>query len=289
MNQRLSPRACAACLALLVASCTSSPAESVPDEPERLSWALQDGYVPSSVQVILDERLAAAGCDYEVDAETGMLRLLEDFDTSRNYYITYAMVADPAHPELTTGIAFGNHRDQALVRRLLGIAETAQAEPPAGMTIGRSATPTTDPAIFRVSRGLQAEGLRVAIASKSDPSQLDWLDSADFRYEAGAGEVTLGGGRAVDADTQFLFLSGQPSARNVFQLGEHAKNNKVRVVVNDRRLVEDVDFVVDKAAGTVTILDDAFRAGGAQYHVAAGNLAIGNHVGGDRLLELLRD
>ena len=76
-----------------------------------------------AVRVVVGDRLGVEGRDYELDRATRVLRLLgpDTPEKPLRYYVQATMEPDPERPELSIGVALGNHDNNATVRRLLGI------------------------------------------------------------------------------------------------------------------------------------------------------------------------
>jgi hypothetical protein len=84
---------------------------------------LPEGTKLDTVRVVVGDRLGIEGRDYAIDGGTRVLTMLGP-DTTENplrYYVQATLEPDPAHPGMSPGVSFGNHGDQATIRRVLGI------------------------------------------------------------------------------------------------------------------------------------------------------------------------
>jgi hypothetical protein len=75
-----------------------------------------------SVRVVVGDRLGVEGKDYTLDRKTGLLKLLgpDTAEAPLRYYVQATLKPDPAHPEATSSVAFGNLGDLEVINRALG-------------------------------------------------------------------------------------------------------------------------------------------------------------------------
>lgn len=74
-----------------------------------------------TVRVVVGDRLGIEGQDYEIDRATRVLRLLgpDTPESPLRYYARVELEPDPAHPQFTRVVSFGNLGDQETIRRAL--------------------------------------------------------------------------------------------------------------------------------------------------------------------------
>ncbi len=83
---------------------------------------LPQGVVFDSVKVVVGDRLGVEGKDYTLDRKAGLLKLLgpDTPEAPLRYYVQANLTPDPAHPETTSSVAFGNLGDLEVIHRALG-------------------------------------------------------------------------------------------------------------------------------------------------------------------------
>jgi hypothetical protein len=242
-----------------------------------MPWAWQAGEPVKSVRVLLGEREAKRGVDFEVDEAKGRFWFLkaELCDSAKSYYISYDFPADAAQPDVARSGAIGNHRDRAAIHRFLGLPETPLPAEAASRSIGTNASATDDPRRWTIVQPM--EDLRVAVARKAEPGHLRWLDrSKDFVYDEPLGTIVFVRDVAVDRETEFLFVQGVPRDRGVFLAHRALAPGDVTVTLDGRELAEGTGFRVDYVAGRITVLDEAIRRPDARFRVSAGGWTYGN-------------
>ena len=248
------------------------------------TWRAHADMDVDKVRMLIGDRTAVRGVDFEVDEGQGRIRMIkaEDCTDATHYYLFYQLKAG-RQPERAGGafvwraFADGNHPDKAAVRRFLGLPE---GEPPnrerLRRSVGTNASPTADPRVYALAHIMEPDGLRLGVATRGKPGNIRWLElGEDCTYDENEGLITLLKDITIDKATEYLFASGVPRP-DVFLFREPLKEGGVGVVLNDRELTEGVGFTVDYATGTVTILDEAIHETGVRYVVRAGNRVCAN-------------
>jgi len=244
-------------------------------------WKLKESLEPGSVKVLLNDRAGVRGEDFEVDEEKGVIRFLKmDFcDSAKNHYISFGYKRDPENPNLFRGGAIGNHRDRKAVRSFLGLPEEEGSVENLQQSVGTNASFTDDPSKFTLTQPMQTKGLRVAVAKRGEPGNLQWLKADEnFTYDEKRGIITLLKDIPLDREKEYLFVSGIPARKNEFFMGEALAKGSVSVYLNNRWLVEGEGFEVDYEAGRITINDLSIENHSAKYYIKAGNQSFGNTV-----------
>ena len=126
-------------------------------------------------------------------------------------------------------------------------------------TIGMDAAPTKDPKVFSVLQPCQTKGMVVAVASKTESGQLNWIKrGVDYTYEEETGKITLLK-EITFKENEYLFVSGIPLNRNVFNLRGDVIPGQIKISIDDKQLKEGEDFKVDYAKNQLTILVPNFE------------------------------
>ncbi|MFH2000225.1 MAG: hypothetical protein ABIK28_11125 [Planctomycetota bacterium] len=243
------------------------------------AWQMTESLEPGSVKVLLDDRPGVRGVDFETDEEKGVIRFLkkELCHDGLEYYISFNYPRDRSQPQIGRGGAIGNHSDRKAVRRFLGLPEEEGPGKDQKNTVGTNASPTSDPRVYSMVRPMQSESIRVAVADRKKAGDLNWLEKGeDYIYNEETGLITLLKEIVIDPEISFMFVSGIPANRGIFNFGKTIAPESTEVWLNGRQLIEGVGYTVDVAKGSVTVLDPAIKDKGAEFYIRSGGRSFGN-------------
>jgi len=256
--------------------------ETVDNEREMVSvygkrtvpWAWQMQGALSEVKILIGKEAAVRGEDYEVDEAAGAVLFLKKDHCKKgvHYYISYRYRDEPGK-----GGAIGNHSDQALVRKFLGLHPAPDKKEDIGRTTGTNASRTDNPKVWTMMRSMRSDSIRVGLGRRSVKGHLDWLERGkDFTYDETLATINLLREIPLEEDSR-MFVSGVPTERGQFLFHSELTKGKVKVILGDRLLEEGVGYEVDYEQGIVTIVDQAIEEKGAKYFISAGGRSMANH------------
>ena len=250
----------------------------------QVPWAWQIHEAICNLKVLIGDRVAVRGEDYEVDEAAGTVQFLKAEHCKENvcYCVRYHFRDKPGK-----GGTIGNHPDSALVQRYLGLPSAPDNSEDFGKAIGADASRTDDPMIWTIMSPVRTNSIKVALGRRSEKGKLKWLEHGkDFAYDEGLATITLVHNAPTEEDS-WMFVSGIPAERGRFLF--HAELRKVRVVLGGRRLEEGIGFEVDHERGIVTILDAAIEEQVAEYFIFADGRVCGNQRLTEHISQLLKD
>jgi beta-lactamase regulating signal transducer with metallopeptidase domain len=251
----------------------------------KVRWAWQMQGPISDVKVLIGKEAAVHGEDYEVDEDAGTVQFLKKEHCKKgvHHYINYGYRDEPSKSG-----SIGNHPDQALVRKFLGLHPTPDKKEDIGKTVGTNASRTDNPKVWTMTQSMRSDSIRVGLGRRSVKDKLDWLERGkDFAYDETLATITLL--REIPlAEDSWMFVSGVPPERGQFLLRRELAEGEVKVILGDRLLQEGVGYKVDREQGIVTIVDKAIEKKGAEYYISAGGRSMGNHSDKSLILKLLR-
>ncbi len=244
------------------------------------AWRTSKPLETNSVKVILGDRLGERGVDFEVEEAEGLIYFLkEEFcDRSLNHYIAYGYKPEPTQPSnVSIGGAIGNHRDRKTVRRLMGIPEDPEIRAAIGQSVGMNGTPTDDPMVYNLSQFVEEKTMRVGIAHRSEPGNVNWLKKGvDYKYDSEKCQIILLIEIEIDQATHFLFLMAVPR-NDIFIFHDLTPSDPIEFIVDGTTLKQDRDFTVDYSTGKIQLIDPNLIQRGTQYYISARNCAYGNY------------
>ncbi len=93
------------------------------------TWTTNGPIEPGTVRMLLSDGPAVAGVDFEVDEDQGVIRMLraELCTPEQRYFVIFDYLHETPRDGVTSGVyrvtsgSFGNHDDQAAIRRFLGL------------------------------------------------------------------------------------------------------------------------------------------------------------------------
>jgi hypothetical protein len=252
----------------------------------KVPWAWQMQGPISSVNVLIGKEAAVRGEDYEADEAVGSVQFLKKEHCRKDVHFC---VSYWYRDETGKGGSIGNHPDQALVRKFLGLHPTPDKKADVGKSIGTNASRTDNPKVWTMMRSMRSDSIKVGLGRRSVKGDLDWLERGKhFTYDVSLAKITLLREIPLDEDS-WMFVSGVPTERDRFLLRWELTKGEVKVILGDRLLREGVGYEVDYERGIVTIVDKAIEKKGAEYHISAGSRSMGNHSDRALILKLLRD
>jgi hypothetical protein len=248
------------------------------------AWRMQGAI--SDVKILIGEEAAVRGEDYEVDEDAGLVRFLKKEHCKKgiHYYIGYGYRDEPSK-----GGAVGNHPDQALVRKLLGLHPTPDAKADVGKTVGSNASRTDDPKVWTMMQSMRSDSIKVGLGRNSVKGKLEWLERGkDFAYDETLAKILLLRELPLESDS-WMYVGGVPTERGRFLFHSELTKGDVKVILGDRLLEEGTDYVVDYEQGIVAIVDKAIEKKSAKYYIAASRRSMGNLSDTELIHKLLRD
>jgi len=251
-----------------------------------MPWALRMQGAISDVKILIGKEAAVRGEDYEVDEDAGLVRFLKEEHCKKgvHYYIAYGYRDEPSK-----GGAVGNHPDQALVRKFLGLHPTPDKKADLGKTTGTNASRTDDPNVWTTMRSMRSDSIRVGLGRRSEKGKLDWLERGeDFAYDEALAKIILLRELPLEDDS-WMYVGGVPTERGRFLFHSELTKGSVKVILGERLLEEGAGYNVDYEQGIVTIVDKAIKEKGAKYHIFADGRSMGNIADTTFIRKLLKE
>ncbi|MHB8864681.1 MAG: M56 family metallopeptidase, partial [Pirellulaceae bacterium] len=239
----------------------------------KVPWVWQIQGAIRDVKVLIGEKAAVRGEDYEVDEVAGKVQFLKDENSKKgvHYYINYTY----ANESGKSG-SIGNHPDRALVRKFLGLPPEPDNKEETGKTSAMNASRTDNPMIWTIMRPVRPDSIKVGLGRRSEKEKLTWLVRGnDFVYDETLATIILVRYVPLEDDS-WMFVSGVPAERGRFLFHSELTKGDVKVILGERRLEEGVDYEVDYEQGIVTVLDKTIEEQGAKYFIFADGRAVGN-------------
>lgn len=232
----------------------------------------------SSNCLIITDRLAIRGVDYEVNEKEGLIYFLkkEDCYPHLNYHIYYSDYSNPTDPGLAVEHDFGSDPDISIIRerfwrRNQPKIQTASAVIPEATEIPIPMESTHDPTVYTTSYFLKKETLRVSVVSRNDYKLVkELIPGEDYEYDPERSLVKLLKSNLLDRSKDILLVNAEPRYESF--IFHHLKlTDSVSVSVEDFLLQLGKDYTVDYAAGTIRLASAERIQPGTRFRIDAGN------------------
>lgn len=239
------------------------------------TWKRKEPIQPNSVKILIGDRTAIRGEDFEVDEDQGLIRFLkpELCVDSTKYFISFMYKQPSSRPGISSE-SMGNHDDLAAIMKFMGMSEPENEDtgPYVPNSIGTNAMPFEPPCVFSLVQPVKEYGIKIALSKKGETGFSRWLTkTTDYIYDENTGLITLTQPIPDGYQQDYLFVNGLPR-KDILFLRKDIKPDSVKIILNEgcddeKRLNEGVGFTVDYTNQAVTVLDPFYKEDGVQVMV----------------------
>ncbi|MBI4879225.1 MAG: M56 family metallopeptidase [Planctomycetes bacterium] len=224
------------------------------------TWTIA-GLVPESVQVVIGEKVAERGVDYDVDAAIGTIsfKRSEDCGPDALYFLRYQVAS--AH-----GVTVFSHGSNPRGPEILGNPGPPLRRPvlgPGGQHL--ESTPlwsTGDPRVFVPQSPVQGNAWKLTVKPRQGEGEtIEWTRGEDFLFDNETQRVVLVEGRTLDHDRDLVQLWVDGVALQTYQFPAPIDRKALKVSVNGVRLVEGEGFVILEDGRSVRVEAKALGSG----------------------------